>query len=155
MKKKMWTGILAAALALSIGSANALAAEQQYPDGMGRYNADGARVSFVDENGDGICDNFASGACGGGYGCGAGRQGGRNQGRGLRNSQCLWHISADGSWVRCVDADGDGVCDTCGATLPQGTGFVDADGDGICDNFSAGICGYGGAGHGGRGGRGR
>lgn len=158
MKKKLLTGILAAALVFSIGSTTALAAEPQYSGCRGRYNADGIQASFVDENGDGICDNFASGACGCGYGCGIRRQDGLNRGSGLRNSRCLWHTAEDGSWVRCVDADGNGVCDTCGATLPLGAGFVDEDGDGICDNDSSGICrgGYcGGAGRqgGGRGGR--
>ena len=158
MKKTLWTGILAAALAFTICPANALAADMQYPGSQGRFNANGAGLSFVDDNGDGICDNYASGACGGGYCGGAGRQGGLNQGRGLRNSQCLWHVSADGSWVHCADADGDGVCDTCGVTLPLGIGFVDEDGDGICDNYASGACGggyCGGAGRlgGGRGGR--
>lgn len=157
MKKKIWTGILAAALALFIGSTTALAAQPQYPGCRGRYNADGTCVSFVDENGDGICDNYASGACGGGYGCGVGRQGSLNQGSSLRNSRCLWHVAADGSWVHCADADGNGVCDTCGAALPQGAGFVDADGDGICDHYSAGTCRDGNCGagrqNGGRGGR--
>lgn len=41
---------------------------------------------------------------------------------------------------RCfVDADGDGICDVCGANYGscltgEGTAFADADGDGICDN---------------------
>ncbi|MDE6015036.1 MAG: hypothetical protein K2H41_04940 [Acetatifactor sp.] len=82
MKKKIWTGILAMALALSIGSTNALAAEPQYSGCRGCYNADGTCVSFVDEDRDGICDNFSSGACRGGYGRGAGRQGGGRGGRG-------------------------------------------------------------------------
>lgn len=155
MKKKLWTGILAAALAVSIGSTTTLAATPQYPGCRGRYNTDGTCVSFVDENGDGICDNFVSGACGGGYGCGAGRQGGLNRGSGLRNARCLWHAAADGSWVHCVDANGNGVCDTCGAALPLGADFVDADGDGICDNFSSGTCRGGYCGGNGRQGGGR
>ena len=32
-----------------------------------------------------------------------------------------------------VDADGDGLCDTCGAACP----YVDADGDGLCDTCGA------------------
>ena len=57
-----------------------------------------------------------------------------------------------------VDADGDGVCDNCGAYHRCGTAgggnFVDADGDGICDNYGSGQgrgCGYGRGGHCGRG----
>ena len=32
-----------------------------------------------------------------------------------------------------TDANGDGICDTCGASASCGRYFVDADGDGICD----------------------
>ena len=32
-----------------------------------------------------------------------------------------------------VDADGDGVCDACGVSASCGKHFVDADGDGVCD----------------------
>lgn len=48
-----------------------------------------------------------------------------------------------------VDANGDGVCDTCGvAHTNYGGYFVDADGDGICDNYGTGL-GHGcGRGHG-------
>jgi hypothetical protein len=51
-----------------------------------------------------------------------------------------------------VDADGDGVCDNCGAVNGVGNagcpGYVDEDGDGVCDNRGNG-CGYGvGAGNG-------
>lgn len=88
MKKKIWTGILAAVLVFSIGSTTAPAAAPQYLGCRGRCNAGGIGESFVDENGDGICDNYASGACRGGYGRGASGQGSLNRGSGLRNSQC-------------------------------------------------------------------
>lgn len=157
MKKTLWTGILAAALIFSFGTTSVSAAETQYFGCPNCYRADGTRMYYVDENGDGICDNFASGVCGGGYGCSTGWQGGVNQGRRLRNSRCLWHVAADGTWVRCVDADGNGVCDTCGAAISLRVGFIDKDNDGICDNFDSGICngGYGGVGrqHGCHGGR--
>lgn len=71
----------------------------------------------------------------------------------------------DNTGSRCVyaDADGDGLCDNCGAYHRcAGTGscanFADADGDGLCDNYGSGqsrSCGYGhghGHGHGSRGG---
>ena len=32
-----------------------------------------------------------------------------------------------------TDANGDGVCDTCGVSASCGKHFVDADGDGVCD----------------------
>lgn len=61
-----------------------------------------------------------------------------------------------------VDADGDGICDVCGASHTQPGGgryFVDEDGDGVCDNYRSGQgCGRGGQcgrGNGFRGGRGR
>ena len=85
-------------------------------------------AGFVDENGDGTCDNYGNGNCswrfadenGDGvcdYGCG-------NYGTGF------------------VDENGDGVCDnygtygTYGTSKGTGTGsFIDGDGDGICDNL--------------------
>ncbi len=70
--------------------------------------------SFVDADGDGVCDNSAK----------DGKA--MNRGRGKRF----------------VDEDGDGVCDsftgkaqTSGKGMGQGRGFVDADGDGVCDNM--------------------
>ena len=32
-----------------------------------------------------------------------------------------------------TDANGDGICDTCGASASCGRYFVDADGGGVCD----------------------
>lgn len=66
-----------------------------------------------------------------------------------------------GHWAGCggafVDADGDGVCDNCGS-YPwcggAGGNFVDADGDGICDNFQSGQGRGCGCGRGAQGGRG-
>ena len=76
--------------------------------------------SFIDENGDGICDNYANGG----------------RGLGLRN----------GTGPNFVDADGDGVCDNLKNGRRQSAGgqklnrrnFVDADGDGVCDNRGSG-----------------
>ena len=82
--------------------------------------------AFVDEDGNGICDNYENGGRGLARGRGAGIQ---------RNF---------------VDADGDGKCDnfTNGRWLGAGRGkgirggaranFVDADGDGVCDNYGTG-----------------
>lgn len=90
--------------------------------------------SFIDEDGDGICDHYVAGTCGGV--CGQGY----------------------------VDADGDGVCDNyASGACPGngGAGYVDANGDGVCDNYASGACvgnagqnGNGGGGRGGRGGNG-
>lgn len=107
MKKKLLTGLLAAAMVFSIGTTPALAAGPQRPVCPGHIAVDGtwarctdtdnngicdicgaavrigAGAGFVDEDGDGVCDNYQSGVCGGGYGRGAGRQrGGCRGGRG-------------------------------------------------------------------------
>lgn len=132
--RKFMTGVAAMAVVLSLGSMTALAAEQVqvYDASNGGCAYCGASCEFVDADGDGICDNYASAGCG--Y-CGA---------------SCQF-----------VDADGDGICDNyvsgncgyCGASCQ----FVDADGDGICDNYaSRNYCGRGyGSGQGRRHGRGR
>jgi len=85
---------------------------------------------FVDEDGDGICDNaLPEGSCGF-----FGRRGMMQQGRsffdrfgdGPMNGQGRMgrHSSAHhGEGRHFIDADGDGICDN----------FVDEDGDGVCD----------------------
>ena len=85
--------------------------------------------AFVDEDGNGICDNYENGGRGLARGRGVGRGRGIGRGRGT------------GGYF--VDADGDGVCDNFtngtwrGVGRGRGTGgyFVDADGDGVCDNY--------------------
>jgi len=67
------------------------------------------RPSFIDEDGDGVCDN-------------SGRSLGRGQGWGKMYR------------TNFVDEDGDGICDNCA----NGENFVDADGDGVCDNLADG-----------------
>ncbi len=92
---------------------------------MGKIVGDGVYAgwhhNYVDENGDGICDNYVDGVCNGtceGYG----------------------HPGCGGNFV---DADGDGVCDNLntGNTLNDrrgyGGNYVDSDGDGVCDNYDA------------------
>jgi len=74
--------------------------------------------TFIDENGDGVCDNYANGGLGLGLGYGYKRN--------------------------FVDVDGDGVCDNCGSGTKNRnaygnknqyrTNYIDADGDGVCDN---------------------
>lgn len=68
MVRKVLVGVLAAALLLPLGTTSALAATS------------GHRWNFVDEDGDGICDNYADGNCqGNGYCQGNGNcQGNRN-----------------------------------------------------------------------------
>jgi len=85
--------------------------------------------AFVDEDGDGICDNYVEG-----------------QGRGLGN----------GTRANFVDADGDGVCDNqgtrAGERLIDGSGKGKKNGSGDCDGTGTG---RGGSGKGKGGGRGR
>ena len=75
-------------------------------------------ANFIDEDGDGICDNWQAG----GQGLGLGK----------------------GTRENFVDEDGDGVCDNYqsglrkgkgqGRGYKQGAGFLDANDDGVCDN---------------------
>lgn len=41
-----------------------------------------------------------------------------------------------------VDADADGVCDTCNGAGAACPGYVDGNGDGMCDNRADGASGY-------------
>lgn len=162
--KKLHIGILAVVLALAIpGVALAAGYGQGGQDMRGAYagaadqataveaqaesvQADdtaatqaGWGAGYVDENGDGVCDN---------YGTGAG---------------CAGFVDANGDGVcdNCgatsgtgcghfVDANGDGICDNHGTGCGHGHGggcggnYVDADGDGVCDNYGTGAgCGQG------------
>ncbi len=142
--KRVLTGILTAALAVSLCAATAFAAGPR----CGRYYVDadgdgvcdniGSQCAYVDADGDGLCDL-----------CGA------------EHGSC-----PTGKGMAFVDKDGDGICDNCGVHHwcgGAGGNFVDADGDGICDNYQSGQgrgCGYGRGGQGGwgngfRGGRNR
>lgn len=154
--KKMFAFVLAAALLATTGitaSARACMPEscggqrrqqvciQQQTDpaargyggagsGMGLHTC-GQGNSFVDADGDGICDN-----------CGQGNSFVDADGDGICDHR--------GNGNSFVDADGDGICDHRG----QGNSFVDADGDGVCDNRPSGSSAGGshrGGCHGGRG----
>lgn len=56
MKKKLWTGILAAALIFSLGTVNVLARGPHCSARHGHHNADGICAYYTDENCDGVCD---------------------------------------------------------------------------------------------------
>ena len=81
-------------------------------------------------------------------------------GRGMQGAQAgARYVDANNDGVcdtcgrlhcRFVDANGDGVCDNCGTGLGagcgHGIGWVDADNDGVCDNRGTGLgmgCGHG------------
>lgn len=97
--RKVFLGILAALIALSVGATTAFAAVP----GCGRYFVDadgdgicdnaGIRCAYVDADGDGICDV-----------CGAAHSG---AGRGVNYS----------------DADGDGICDYYATGQGRGCGY--------------------------------
>lgn len=93
---------------------------------------------FVDEDGDGVCDNK-----------GTGYSRGHGQGKNYRNN----FVDADGDGIcdnlgtgfkqnrmhKFVDEDGDGVCDNClnsQCNRNREANFVDEDGDGVCDNYA-------------------
>ena len=87
-----------------------------------RWAQNDARPSFVDEDGDGVCDL-----------CGAQGEGG------YHGRRFGWNQSERPF----VDEDGDGVCDNFSQRLGRGfgrgglnRGGIDEDGDGLCD-----ICG--------------
>jgi hypothetical protein len=97
---KMMLGITAAALAAGIGLTVVQA--QENPESTAVQTTQLSR--YVDEDGDGICDNRANGQCGSAYVDENGDGICDNRG----NSQC------GGSFV---DENGDGICDNAGSGL--------------------------------------
>ncbi len=119
--KKLFVGILAAALAISACTVSVSAAGAGYGKNFGKGYTDKTNGVCnylrpkIDADEDGICDLRGTTGNGIGYGF--------------------------------VDEDNDGICDNRdAATNCNGYGFVDEDGDGICDN--RGTAGNGGAGYG-------
>jgi hypothetical protein len=78
----------------------------------------GVSPSYLDGNGDGVCDNKGTVKCGGGKKC-----------------------------ANYVDANGDGICDKKGAQICENAkdcpNYFDANGDGICDNKGQACAGKG------------
>jgi len=81
--------------------------------------------AFVDNNNDGVCDNYQAGKAGQGI-CNGKRQGAckgqaacKGQGQGLAQG----------------NGQGKGVCTGQGKPQGKGRNFADADKDGVCDNF--------------------
>ena len=106
MKKKIISAALTLALVLAVCITGAFAAHGGFGRGSGTCLSGGQ--NFIDEDGDGVCDNWTggSGRCG--------------------NGQCF------------IDEDGDGVCDNCGTQcVGGGQNFIDQDGDGVCDNWAS------------------
>lgn len=106
MKKKIISAALTLALVLAVCITGAFAAHGGFGRGSGTCLSSGQ--NFIDEDGDGLCDNWAGG--------GSGRCG---NGQGF------------------IDEDGDGLCDNCGTQCVGGRNFIDQDGDGVCDNWAS------------------
>ncbi len=113
MKRILWLGLLVSALtltgamiALAQGSPTPVVAPSEAAPET-TLPAPVAQPGFVDDDGDGVCDN-------------------RGEMRG--------HHGPHNGQSNFVDTDGDGVCDNCGRHMGQ-SNFLDADGDGVCDNF--------------------
>ena len=119
MIRKLMVPVFAAlALVMVLGTV-ALAADEP----VTRPNGPGQCVNFVDENGDGVCDNAGQQAgprdgTGNQYGAGQ-RQGGMRMGQ-----RQAGNGAGQGGNGAFVDADGDGVCDNLGQNVPprDGTG---------------------------------
>ena len=131
MKKKIIPAALTLAMVLAVCITGAFAAHGGFGRGSGTCLSGGQ--NFIDEDGDGLCDNWAGG--------GSGRCG---------NGQCFIDEDGDGvcdNWTgsgRCgngqgfIDEDGDGLCDNCGTQcVGGGQNFLDQVGDGLCDNWSS------------------
>jgi len=113
MRRKLCTAILAAVLALSVCSTGALAVQPRYPGHLGHCNVYSKSVC-ADVNGDGICDAH-------GAGCRRYVSNVRRHHLCWRPGTSLCHFTSGGCWVNCVDADCNGLCDTCGAAVPVKT----------------------------------
>ena len=106
MKKKIISAALTLALVLAVCITGAFAAHGGFGRGSGTCLSSGQ--NFIDEDGDGLCDNWAGG--------GSGRCG---------NGPCF------------IDQDGDGLCDNCGTQCVGGRNFIDQDSNGLCDNWAS------------------
>ena len=102
MKKKIISAALTLALVLAVCITGAFAAHGGFGRGSGTCLSSGQ--NFIDEDGDGLCDNWA----GGGGWCG--------------NGQCF------------IDEDGDGVCDNWTSRPMDGTGLGAVRGHHGCHN---------------------
>ncbi len=152
--KKVFAGILGAALVLSAAAAPAFAAVGG-PVGKGVRNLETVGRYA------GSCDGMESRGKGLGAGLAMERSG--SEPGGVQATETAQTVAATdlsiapvGWGSGYVDEDGDGVCDNLG-TGGWGPGYVDEDGDGVCDNLGTGARPQDGTGYrhgGGRGGRG-
>lgn len=110
--KKIVVGILAAAI---VGSTAITGMA-----GYAKCQTSDCGSSYIDSNGDGICDNYFERDCSG---------------------------SGTGKVGKAVQTVVESVENVAYKTAVQGSNYVDHDGDGICDNYSGGSCNGRGAGN--------
>lgn len=109
--RKMMSGIAAMAAVFIMSNATALAAEvaeipsSQDADTIVSCGYCGVSYTFVDADGDGICDNYGT------YGCGMGAGFVDADGDGICDNYGTYGCGAGTGFV---DADGDGICDNYG-----------------------------------------
>lgn len=121
--KKLVSVVIVAAIVLSVGTMSVFAAPvTESRNNILQKRSETCRgASFVDEDNDGVCDNYQSGQCQG-----------KGQGKGQYNCQRLKNGSGEGLKNGQKQGNGQGTC---------GVNFVDEDGDGVCDNYQSGQCG--------------
>lgn len=141
--KKLLTGFAAAALVLTFTATSALAASH-HGRAVSRV-CNGLQTgwtrpacSFVDSNGDGICDNYGNGNCHH-EGCFV-----DNNGDGICDNYGGGNCHHEGNFV---DSNGDGVCDNYGGgnCHHQGQGWGNGNGNG--NGWGGGHHGQGHGGH--------
>ncbi len=136
--KKAFTGFLAAALILTIGTTAFAAGPRRGRNSITKNNNSSNSVKTVcvhtDTNKDGICDNCELQIKNWANGTGCGMYYADEDGDGV----CDNYGTNCGMYY--ADEDGDGVCDNYGTNC--GMYYADEDGDGVCDNYAAGG-GYG------------
>lgn len=143
--KKLFLGIATTGVVLLSAGSMVLAQGNVQPTSTNTQNTDVQPVvaqNFVDQNEDGLCDNFSSGTS-----QGAGQNFVDNNSDGVCDNFASG--TSQGAGQNFVDNNGDGICDNfASGNTGKGNGqgnrqnFVDSNGDGICDNMGSG-CGRG------------
>ncbi|MBF0290963.1 MAG: hypothetical protein HQK86_02295 [Nitrospinae bacterium] len=116
-------------------------------DGICDYAQNGTPTwhgpGFVDDNGNGVCDYWENGTPM--YGQNGGMMVRDQNGNGVNDYfEQDMHQGYNHDYV---DLDGDGICDYAQngtSSIFHGPGFTDANGDGVCDHWESGGNGWGG-----------
>ncbi|WP_010662176.1 hypothetical protein [Marinilabilia salmonicolor] len=121
MKKVILTLALVAGFAFAANNVNA---QTNSENDQKKENPENVRSGFVDNNADGVCDNFDGKRPGKGLGPGNGNGQGRGQGKGLGRSGNGQGRGGNGNFT---DSNKNGTCDN----LENGTGRLrDGSGNG-------------------------